>query len=67
MERFIGRDRELAQLNETFSKEGFQMAVIYGKRRVGKTTLLNRFSEGKRSVFYTAIETGKEINQEPFI
>lgn len=64
MERFIGRERELTQLNETFSKEGFQMAVVYGRRRVGKTTLLNRFSEGKRSVFYTAIETGKEINQE---
>ena len=66
MKNFIGRERELAQLNETFSKEGFQMAVVYGRRRVGKTTLLNKFSEGKKTVFYTAIETGNEMNQEQF-
>lgn len=45
MDKFIGRKDELASLQELYNKKGFQMAVLFGRRRVGKTTLVNRFIE----------------------
>ena len=45
MDKFIGRREELASLKELYDRKGFQMAVLFGRRRVGKTTLLNRFIE----------------------
>ena len=53
---FIGRERELAELERLYQRAGFVMAVIYGRRRVGKTALINKFCQGKRHVFYIAIE-----------
>lgn len=43
MERFLGRDSEFSTLQELYNKNSFQMLVIYGRRRVGKTALINRF------------------------
>ena len=40
MKEFIGRQRELDALDGICKKEGFQMMVLYGRRRVGKSTLL---------------------------
>ncbi len=34
---FIGRQKELADLNEMYDKNHFQLFVFYGRRRVGKT------------------------------
>ncbi len=41
---FQGRTRELAELERLYTQGGFQMVVLYGRRRVGKTTLVNDFS-----------------------
>ena len=43
MERFIGRADELRKLNELYETEGFHMAVVYDRRRIGKSTLLTKF------------------------
>lgn len=51
---FVGRERELAVLEEAYASDSFQMAVLYGRRRVGKTALLERFAQGKRTLFFTA-------------
>ena len=51
---FTGRENELKQLEKCFAKGCFQMVVLYGRRRVGKTTLLQEFSKGKRTLFFTA-------------
>ena len=40
---FIGRERELAQLNKLYHTDFFQFPVIYGRRRVGKTAIINEF------------------------
>ena len=37
---FIGRERELSKLNKMYQSEMFEFAVLYGRRRVGKTTLI---------------------------
>lgn len=59
---FIGRERELATLERLYHKPGFQFPAIYGRRRVGKTTLISRFVEGKPTVFFTAIEGNLPAN-----
>jgi len=53
---FIGREFEMEKLNRLYGEKGFQMPVIYGRRRVGKTRLISEFCAGKQTVFYAAIE-----------
>ena len=63
---FIGRERELKTLEEIYGKNGFGMIVIYGRRRIGKSTLIREFLKGKKSIFYTATKVGAERNLELF-
>ena len=63
---FIGRERELNALKDVYDKSGFGMTVIYGRRRVGKSTLINEFIKGKNVIFYTATKVGAERNLELF-
>ena len=63
---FIGRDRELAALQKFYDKTGIGLTVIYGRRRIGKSTLINEFVKGKRTIFYTATKVGKNRNLELF-
>ncbi len=64
--RFIGREMELKALEDAYEKDDFQMAVIYGRRRIGKTTLLRQFCQGKKSVFFTAIKSTPKRNIDLF-
>ena len=54
-EWFIGRENELTELNEMYEQERFHMFVLCGRRRVGKTTLLNEFCKNKEAVFFSEI------------
>ena len=63
---FIGREKELKSLNEIYEKAGFGMSIIYGRRRIGKSTLITEFIRDKRAVFYTATKVGKERNLDLF-
>jgi len=63
---FIGRERELNTLREFYDKDGIGMIVIYGRRRIGKSTLISEFIKDKRSIFYTATKVGKNRNLELF-
>jgi AAA+ ATPase superfamily predicted ATPase len=40
MARFVDRERELESLNRLVERPGSQFVIAYGRRRVGKTTLL---------------------------
>lgn len=51
---FVGREAELAKLEELYSAGTFQMVVVYGRRRIGKTTLVERFAQGKPALIFTA-------------
>ena len=48
---FIGRRKELETLEKAYSSGNFQFVAIYGRRRVGKTTLINEFCKGRKCVF----------------
>lgn len=63
---FIGREKELVDLENLYNTDQFQMPVIYGRRRVGKSTLIQKFIEGKKAVMFTAIESTMERNLELF-
>ena len=47
---FVGRESELIKLEKMYSTNEFQFAVIYGRRRVGKTTLIREFLKNKESL-----------------
>ena len=63
---FIGRERELASLKEFYDRDGIGMTVIYGRRRIGKSTLIAEFVKDKKTIFYTATKVGKTRNLELF-
>ena len=63
---FVGRERELGVLEKCYTKQAFQMVVMYGRRRVGKTTLLSFFAKDKPSLFYTAQEQSDNDNLKDF-
>ena len=63
---FIGRERELQSLEKVYAKNGFGMTIIYGRRRVGKSTLITEFIKGKKAIFYTATKVGADRNLELF-
>ncbi len=61
---FVGRDRELQKLEEAYGRNSFEFAVFYGRRRIGKTTLIRQFLQGKDSIYYAAIEGTAQDNLE---
>ena len=40
---FIGREKELAMLEAEYKKDDYGCIILYGRRRVGKTALINEF------------------------
>lgn len=63
---FVGRKQELDALEKLHAKKSFQMVVLYGRRRVGKTTLATKFCEGKRALYFTALEQSDADNLADF-
>jgi len=63
---FAGRDNELKELERLYKTRTFQMVIIYGRRRIGKSTLITWFTRNKRSIFFTATETDSKRNLEAF-
>lgn len=63
---FLGREKELAALEQMYARREFQMAVVYGRRRIGKTALLNEFIKGKNALYLPAEEVNDLINLQKF-
>lgn len=53
---FVDRGKELGFLGEVLRRKGFQLIPVWGRRRVGKTTLLLKALGGK-GVFFIASES----------
>lgn len=63
---FIGRENELATLDKLYHSDKFEFAVIYGRRRVGKTALIGEFAKDKDTIFFTGVETNAKQNLDNF-
>lgn len=61
---FLCRDRELKTLSKRYENKGMECIVIYGRRRVGKTALINEFIKDKRAIFFPALSSNAYDNLE---
>ncbi|MFR2034808.1 MAG: ATP-binding protein [Agathobacter sp.] len=63
---FIGREKELAILDNLYNSDKFEFAVIYGRRRVGKTALISHFIQDKKAIYFMGVESNEKQNLENF-
>ena len=63
---FIGREQELASRNKLYASDKFEFVVIYGRRRVGKTALINQFIKDKKAIYFMGVESNAKQNLENF-
>ena len=59
---FYCREKELGDLNKRYQKGKFECLVVYGRRRVGKTALINEFCQGKPHIFFSALNASVQEN-----
>ena len=52
---FVNRNQEIIDLQDILNEKGFQLIIIYGRRRVGKTELVLKTTEQYKRVYYLAI------------
>lgn len=64
---FFNRARELGFLQSRWRETGPQLLVLYGRRRVGKTELIRKFLQGKRSIYFLADGSPLERQLERFL
>lgn len=63
---FLRRQEELTLLKQLYESEKFEFLVLYGRRRVGKTSLLQHFCKEHKAVFFSAQEKNDALNLEDF-
>jgi AAA+ ATPase superfamily predicted ATPase len=64
---FIGRKTELHVLQEAWESPGAEFCVLYGRRRIGKSTLLEEFVRDKPAFFYLAGREAKSQQLRRFV
>ena len=61
---FYCREQELNKLNKRYNDGKFECVVIYGRRRVGKTALINEFCKDKPAIMFSALNSTSSENLE---
>lgn len=64
---FVDRARELQELRELADGRGPSLALVYGRRRVGKTYLLDHAWSGRRVLYYLAADATAGINRRELL
>ncbi len=64
---FVDREHELQTLNKQYNLNGSSFVVLYGKRRVGKTTLIREFIKQKEAIYFYATEINISMQLKSFI
>jgi len=58
---FVDREDELKSLEDIEKKRGASLIIVYGPRRIGKSTLVRKFLEGKKSIYYQATNESESV------
>ena len=66
MDHFVDREQELQTLQNEYERNGSALVVLYGRRRVGKTTLISEFIKDKNALFFLATEESEAQNRNAF-
>lgn len=66
MQHFVDREQELQTLHAEYDRPGSALVVLYGRRRVGKTTLISEFIREKPALFFLASEESEPQNRAVF-
>lgn len=61
---FVGREREKDALNKLYCSDRFEFAVIYGRRRVGKTELIKQILKDREAIYFVGVENNEKQNLE---
>ena len=61
---FAGRDSELTALSDFLGSAGTKVALVYGRRRIGKTTLIRKAIDDVtvKTIFFEALDGHYETN-----
>lgn len=62
MGKFVGRKAELSKLEEIWSSDHGKAVVMYGRRRVGKSSILGKFCSGRRAVYIECVQGSLDDN-----
>lgn len=65
---FVGRSNELAALQKLYNSKKFEMLIIHGRRRVGKSYLLGHFAKlhKKNTVYFLGDKSSEKNNVQNF-
>lgn len=66
MKTFVDREQEMETLQSEYERDGSALVVLYGRRRVGKTTLISEFIKDKKALFFLASEEAEVQNRNSF-
>ena len=66
MFKFFGRVQELNTLETAYQSDQAELVVLYGRRRIGKTSLLSKFCQDKPSLYYSAKQVSDPIQLQDF-
>lgn len=66
MKHFVDREQEMETLQSEYERDGSALVVLYGRRRVGKTTLISEFIKDKNALFFLASEEAEAQNRSEF-
>lgn len=62
----IGRNNELQEIETLYNSNKFEFLVLYGRRRIGKTTLLTDFAKKRNCFYFLAQEKSVSLNIKEF-
>jgi len=65
-QKFIGRHGELENLKAAADQAGGQLALVYGRRRIGKSYLLEEFTRNRPIIFYQATQQAEQAELQSF-
>jgi AAA+ ATPase superfamily predicted ATPase len=68
MERFVNRAVELDRLRKLYNSESAELAVVYGRRQIGKSKLvLESIKDRDEAIYYQTVQETRSVQLERFI